>query len=64
MRPGDLVIIDDLILAIIIDHPQKMPFVGYVIPVLRPDGIVDMAYPETLRIVCKGPSWSVQKEST
>ncbi len=57
MRPGDLVLIEGKILGIIVSHPKKTKLVGYIIPVLKPDGTIQRVYPESLEIVSKGALW-------
>ena len=61
MRPGDLVIINDEELAIIIEHPVKNRLVGYLIPVLKADGTIQRVYPEAVEIVHKGWLWPKEK---
>ena len=61
MRHGDLVKVEQKYFAIIIDHPKKVQLVGHLIPVLKPDGSIEMVYPETITIVSKGLLWPEEK---
>lgn len=61
MRPGDLVSVEKKYFAIVIDHPKKVQLVGHLIPVLKPDGSIEMVYPEAVTIISKGSLWPEEK---
>ena len=62
MRPGDLVLVDGKILAIIVAHPKKNQLVGYLVPVLKPDGTIQRVYPESVEIISKGALWPKEND--